>query len=349
LFPALSNLYRGRVDLYIASFWFFPKTLLFLERLIQEFRPDVVNLHFPDSQIPFVIWLYRWFDFRLVVSLHGDEIERHFQADSPIITSHLKTHRKQLATILRRADAVTACSQDLLDKATHLEPSVANKGVVIYNGIDPERFSDTSPYAYPHPYIFAFGRLTQEKGFDLLLESFARVANAHPGLHLILAGAGEKADALQTQATALGMQDRIVFFGRATPEQIVQLLNGAQLVVVPSRRETFGIGALEALAAGKPLLATRVGGMGEFLSQVIANTGVDGLHPDDSMEGIGPITLVEPTVEAIELGLRRMLAQDESGQRDALQRIRSYVHQAYSWQRTVEQYEAVLTGTHSHA
>lgn len=80
-----------------------------------------------------------------------------------------------------------------------------------------------------------------------------------------MAGDGELQQALRAQAAQLGVHDRVYFLGRATPEQVVQLLNGAQFVVLPSRSEPFGIAAVEAMAAGKAVLATRVGGFPEVL------------------------------------------------------------------------------------
>src|SRR5262249_41558122 len=138
---------------------------------------------------------------------------------------------------------------------------------------------------------FACGRLTHEKGFDLLLCAFAKVAPAHHGVDLIIAGDGEEQMALRQLGSQLGLNGRVKFHGRATPEETVRLLNGAQLVVVPSRSETFGIVALEALAAGRPLLATRVGGIPETLSTLWGPQAI----------------LVEPEASQIAVGLRELL------------------------------------------
>src|ERR1051326_9008917 len=73
--PQLQRLIR-RPDLFLASLYFNPSTLLKFARLVRRFRPDVINVHFPDSQIPFVLWLRRRFSFRLGVSLVGGEIGR---------------------------------------------------------------------------------------------------------------------------------------------------------------------------------------------------------------------------------------------------------------------------------
>lgn len=265
LTPDLKFLCQGRLDLLLASFYFYPLTRQALFSLVKSFRPDIVNFHFPDAQTPFVLYLRRRFKFKLVVSLHGDEILRFFvQGRAP------KSYN--LTKILREADVITACSKYILNKATQLEPLGVKKGKVIYNGVDLYRFKDGASYACRRPYIFAYGRLTYEKGFDILLEAFSQVVKKNSRVDLILAGTGEEEGALKAQIKQLGLEAQVCIFGRATPEEVIQLLNGSQFVIVPSRREPFGIVILEAMAAGKTVVATRSGGPGEII-----DNGVNGI------------------------------------------------------------------------
>jgi glycosyltransferase involved in cell wall biosynthesis len=210
---------------------------------------------------------------------------------------------------------------------------------VINNGVDPERFTDKSFHFHPRPYVFAFGRLTHKKGFDMLLEAFARAETAVQETDLIIAGEGEEWNALGLQVQRLGLTGRVHFRGRATPEEVVRLLNGALFVVVPSRSEPFGIVALEALAAGKPLLATSTGGLAEFLTEF---TG-DKANSDQSKNlwfGSAPVvTIVEPKVDELATGLRQMfeLGLDDSGEKGGY-----HLPDKYSWARVTRSYESVL-------
>ena len=97
---------QGRFDLFLASFWFYKVGRLWLARRTARFRPDTVNVHYPLSQIPFVLALRRRRSFRLVVSLHGDELLPHVRE---------KRDNALLRELLRDADAVTACSTWLLE------------------------------------------------------------------------------------------------------------------------------------------------------------------------------------------------------------------------------------------
>jgi glycosyltransferase involved in cell wall biosynthesis len=312
LSPRLDALKRRRPDLFLASFYFYPTTLWRLEKLMRHFRPDVVNVHFPDHQNRFVLALRRRFEFRLVVSIHGDEIERSAPA-------------RELRKILHAADAVTACSQHLLERAIRLEPSIAAKAHVVHNGIDPKRFADKNQHIHPRPYALAFGRLTYKKGFDLLLNAFAD-AGAEQEMDLIIAGKGEEQQALKQQAQQLGLERRVHFRGQADPQEVVRLLNGCRFVVVPSRREPFGIVALEALAAGKPLLATKIGGLAEFLAEV-----------DEPS-----VLLVKPDADDLATGLRHICEMSNNGSH---KHDHYPIFDKYSWEQVARRYENVFVGS----
>jgi glycogen(starch) synthase len=268
LTPDIGHLRRRRVDLLLGALVSYPTVLYRLECLMRSFRPQVVNVHFPDGQLPFVRWLRRRYRFRLIVSLHGHEVLRWFRNDVCIVTKSDRRHEAaELMAVLRDADVVTACSRYLLDRAADLDPSVISKGHIAYNGVELARFADQQAYRHPRPYILAFGRLTHRKGFDLLLDAFAQARNQFPHVDLVLAGEGEQREALAEQTRRLGIDQQVSFWGHASQQELVRLLNGSEFLVVPSREETFGIVALEGLAAGKPVLATRVGGLPEVVPE----------------------------------------------------------------------------------
>lgn len=322
--PRKTDLTNWRPDLFLSSLYFYPATLMYLLRAMRELRPDVVNVHFPDAQMPFVLALRRLFKFRLVVSLHGHDIERWSafgEAENKKMRAN--TGAQLLRTFLNEADAVTACSSNLLSKAQRLEPGIARKGHVVHNGLDLELFNSTARYSYPRPYILSYGRLTSKKGFDLLISAFAQVAALHPEVDLVLAGDGEDEVLLKRLVHEAELDDRVYFFGRARPGQIVELLNGCLFLVVPSRNEPFGIVALEGMAAGKPVLATRVGGLPEFLEESINQ-------------------LVEPSVDGLTSGLKDWLARRE--ELSALGIGNRRLAAKFTWARTVEQYLRVYDG-----
>ena len=175
LAPRAGLLARWRLDLWLASLPLAPAAGRRLRRLVEEFRPDVVNVHFPDAMIPFVLALRRAHRFRLVVSLHGHEVMR-FGGGAAA-----RGGCRPLCRLLREADAVTACSGDLLDAAARLEPAAAARGVVIHNGIDPARFGDTARFAHPRPYVLA----TRVGGLGEFLDQFVASAPGNAPVVLV--------------------------------------------------------------------------------------------------------------------------------------------------------------------
>lgn len=314
--PSWEQLRRRRPDLWLASLFYAPATSLRLRRIVREFAPQVVNVHFPDAQVPFVLGLRRRFSFRLVLSLHGDDLLRWTRGRTgraPGLPSGASLRRALL-----EADAVTACSRSLLDTATSLEPAVRAKGYVTPNGIDPSPFGSGRRYSHPRPYALAYGRFTPEKGFDLLLEAFHRAGGASGRLDLILAGLGPEEGRLRALRGALGLEERVLFYGAASAREVADLLGGCEFVVIPSREEAFGLVALEAMAAGKPFIATAVGGLGELAAQ-------------------GGGEMVEPSAAALAESLARWLRNPPSPGRPR-------VPPGYRVEDMVERYLEVLTG-----
>lgn len=321
LMPDPSQLKRGRPDLFLAGLYYRTATRRWLDRHVQEFQPQVINMHFPDAQIPFVLSLKKRFPFHLAVSLHGHDILRWFDDEGRLISTHNADKKMdQVRSVLYEADAVTACSGYLLEKTVEIQPAVREKGHVIHNGVDMARFKGKTAYSHPRAYCLAYGRLTYKKGFDLLVRAFAAIAQKHPELDLILAGEGESKRDLETMVHELGLTGRVVFFGRATAEQVVELLLGCKFLVVPSRVEAFGVVALEGLAAGKVILATNVGGLPEILT---------GIHN----------RLAEPTVGGLAEGMEGLLASKDL---DSIGRRNRSLVEEFSWEVAAQKYTQIF-------
>jgi len=107
--------------------------------------------------------------------------------------------------------------------------------------------------------VLTIGRLVQQKGHRYLLQAAARVPNAV----FVLLGDGPEQSALEAQASALGVRNRVVFLGYR--QDVPDLLACADLLVLPSLFEGLPLSVLEAMAAGKPVIATDVGGTSEVI------------------------------------------------------------------------------------
>jgi glycosyltransferase involved in cell wall biosynthesis len=144
---------------------------------------------------------------------------------------------------------------------------------VIYNGMDLSAYLALRPA--PGPVFGAVGRLVPRvKGFDVLIRAFARLAREREDVRLRIAGRGPAAEELRRLAYAEGAGRRVEFAGFV--ENVPEFLSGVNVFVNPSRWEAFGNTLVEAMAAGLPCIATRVGGLPE-----IGGDCVDWVAPGD--------------------------------------------------------------------
>ncbi len=171
------------------------------------------------------------------------------------------------------------------------------------------------------PTIFAVGRLERIKGFDLLLRAFARMGEP-AGLRLVLAGSGSQRLALDHLASELGVTPDVHLVGPLDQGAVDAWMRRSDLVVLPSRREAFGIVALEAWRSGTPLVATSLGGPASFVRH-----DVDGL-------------LVDPTdVDALAAVMMRVLTDRETSRRlsvNGRERLEDF-----TWTQTAQRYVGI--------
>jgi glycogen(starch) synthase len=202
----------------------------------------------------------------LVATVHATEAGRNAGLST---TLQRQVHAVE-RWLARRADAVITCSEALRRVVEELfgAPSAA----VVPNGIaarewtvDPERRTAARARWTPDggPLLVHFGRLEYEKGVQDLLAALPRIARGHPAVRLLVVGTGTHRDALVEAARDQG--DRVTFAGYLPDADLAAAVTAAAAVVLPSHYEPFGIVALEAAAAGAPLVVARSGGLAEVV------------------------------------------------------------------------------------
>jgi len=181
-----------------------------------------------------------------------------------------------------RADAVVAISEAVRETMLDARIRIEHNSTVIGNPITiaQENQKSLSPESVGVPkgtrFICAIGRLTEQKGFDILLSAFAKLRE--PCLHLVILGEGELRDALSSLAKDLGVEQRVHMPGFVNSPMAI--LREAEAFVLSSRWEGFGNVLVEALASGVPIISTDCAGAPRW----ILENGRHGclVSPDDS-------------------------------------------------------------------
>ncbi|MCC6484202.1 MAG: glycosyltransferase family 4 protein [Armatimonadetes bacterium] len=190
------------------------------------------------------------------------------QGELTMDAAHIYQRRTFMNAFLPRllcdADFVTGCSEQTLAELRERRPPRARgQWRVVYNGVTAADFESVTEFSHPRPYVLGIGRLVPQKGFDVLMRAFSSADLA--GIDLVIAGEGPEIERLRSLAQELGISERVLLFGRADRTQAAALFKGCHFFVLPSRHEPFGIVNLEAMAAGKAVVATRVGGVPEVV------------------------------------------------------------------------------------
>jgi GalNAc-alpha-(1->4)-GalNAc-alpha-(1->3)-diNAcBac-PP-undecaprenol alpha-1,4-N-acetyl-D-galactosaminyltransferase len=214
-----------------------------------------------------------------------------------------------------RAAAVVVQTEDVLDGWAQRVARGAPAFAVPNPALSPAESAEWAGTPLPERFVASVGRLERGKGFDVLIDAFARIAPGHPNWSLVILGEGEERDRLQTQAAALQLGERVLLPGIGDTSA---LLGHAEVFATASRVEGFPNGLLEAMAHGLPVVATDChSGPREILSD-----GADGyLTPVDNA---GALAEALDQLLADE-GLRRELGGRASGvlERYGLERVAS--------------------------
>lgn len=228
---------------------------------LKAFRPDVLHVQCVSNNARYALEIQARTGVPLVVTLQGE-----LTMDAQQVFQRSALARDTLRRALRRADAVTACSQQTLAEAAAFfgEP-LGERARVVYNGIAAGAADHVVPFSHLCPYVLAIGRHVPQKGFDVLLRALADLRDRGQPCDLILAGDGPEHPALRALADDLRLT-KVLFVGRVDHARAMSLFAGCTVFVLPSRHEPFGIVNLEAMAHARPIVASRVGGVPEIVA-----------------------------------------------------------------------------------
>ncbi|MBR7828239.1 glycosyltransferase [Actinospica sp. MGRD01-02] len=203
--------------------------------------------------------------------------------------------RAMYAEVMDRADAVLCVSEKLRNELLGAFPGHAAKIQVLPNAVEIEAMPfRPEPVTALHRWIY-IGKVVAAKGVGELVEAFAIAAKDEPELRLTILGTGPLVEPLRARAAELDLSGRIAFHDSVPPQRVFEFLHAHDLLVHPSKSETFGMTTVEAVGSGMPVLVTRCGGPEETLA------GLDGVA--------GLLIDVSPDPQVIVDGYRRLATQ----------------------------------------
>lgn len=298
----------------------FPFGLFQLAWFIKRHRIQVVNVHYPAESFVYLGICRHLLPIKLITSVHGADL---FPGGI-----RRAEYPKSIKWLLRASDLIVAPSNAYRQDVARVFPELTGKIVFIHNGVDlseVELVPGTSTSPNGTPYVLCVAMHNEKKGIDVLLRAFAQLQDAHPNLRLVLAGDGPLRVQLEALAASLGLTGKVEFCGRQTRSQVGELLRNCEVFVLPSRSEPFGIVLIEAMACGKPVVATTAGGIPEIVQNEVNGILVE---PDNS--------------KALAQAIDRVLEDEILQMRLATKGLKT-AREQFNFAHTAASYEAVLS------
>ncbi len=327
--PFISN---RKVFGFMAWLITLPSSLLLLARFLRSHEINAINIHYPGlDALQFVcLRTARLFRGRLVLSFHGADVDN--------ITGNWGVQRFLWMLLMRKSDLLVTCSGALATRLKHHLPAHQHhKLVVIHNGTDigllqknskdnpaPEDFSKTT-------FLLNIATYEPKKGQEVLLQAFSTLHRNFDNLKLVIIGRStDYGIHLEAEAKRLGISKHVSFIRDISWEQVSGFLKCATIFVLPSYKEPFGIVLLEAGAFSLPIVASRVGGIPEFI--------------DDGQNGLlvpaGDVTALADAIQAL-------LRDPETAQRLGAA-LNNTVTKRFTWEHCWERYRQCFEPTTSH-
>jgi glycosyltransferase involved in cell wall biosynthesis len=294
--------------------------------LARRERFDVLHAHWLVPNGLILARMSEGIGLPLVVSLHGSDIS---------VPERSRWMRPFVRRTFARTAAVTAPSADLLDRAKQLGAG----GILelIPYGADTETIRSDQREASRRSFgledsdvmVLGIGRFVHWKGFDVLIDAVARLRASTPSVRLVFAGDGDLREALVARVRDLDLADRVSFAGMVGREDVPSYFAAADVVAVPSvhyKGYVDGLPnvALEAMAAGKPVVSTNVGGL-----------------PDVIKDGENGFLVEEDDAAQLAEAIRR-LAVDSALRTRMGEKGRALIRESLNWDAVARSFVAVF-------
>ena len=241
------------------------KTLRLFKIYLNKYgKPDLIHLHSAMWAGYAASFIYKKYNIPYIITEHRSRfVDNNIYARRIIKNYYLKYIR----LALEHSSFVITVSKSMINTLIEINPSVKNKIGVIPNMTDTNFFVRKPVDKQSRPFIFlSVGLFEEAKGMDILLKSFALFSRKYRDSCLRIAGDGSQRSKLINLGYSLGISDKVKFLGKISQEKLLAEYQTANVFILASRFEAFGVVFIEALSAGLPVIGTRSGGPEEIIN-----------------------------------------------------------------------------------
>lgn len=261
--PFFRNVWGAEFYLLPPGIFFWPLALVVAAYLVFKHRIEVIVAQSPLMEGFTGAILKKIFRKKLIVEIHGDWKEGPFLSKRRRFESLQRKFIPVLARFsLRAADKIRAVSSYTKDRA--LEISGPKPYFVFPAFTDLTLFLGEKDTKFDN-FILFVGQLEKVKGVEYFIEAFTRISPEFPDFKLVIVGEGSERKNLELGTRALKSQDRVTFKGKLPLEGVRDIMKNCYCLVLPSLSEGLGRVIMEAQALGKPVVASRVGGIPDLI------------------------------------------------------------------------------------
>lgn len=279
-----------------------------LKQLLDNEKPDLIFTHgFNGAIMMLIMWIFKSMKIPIICTYHGA-----YHAPSSIKKFLEPIYNSLSILIYKKLAKKVICVENVSREYLWSKGVPKDRVITVHNGIfDIEKYTpvDLSTYTKRSvPTIVTASRITEVKGLPYLLEALYLLKNRDVQFHYCMIGEGPDLDSLKKQANDLNLNDSISFVG--FQDNVPEWLAACDIFTLPSLHEYHSIAVLEAMRAGKAIVATMVGGNGESIK--------------DGVEGI---LIPSKDVKALANALEKMLTDEEARKQFGIKARKRFVEE----------------------
>lgn len=249
---------------------------------------------------------------------------------------------------MRCAQHITATSVEIADLTAAFVPR--DKVTVISNGYDPRAFCPSAPLPVPPEFaslpegtrrLLTVRRLVPKNGIHILVQALAIVRDSDPHFRYVAVGDGRARSAIEALIADLRLGDHVRLAGARTNEEVAAYVRHSDLMIFPSSAEAQSIACIEAMGAGVPVIASRVGGLIDLLGEQSEYGLLVPLYDTDGHSSYdAPWTLPRERLERLADAILAFF-RDPTPFRARAERARRRAERGYSWSAVTDRYLAI--------